>query len=74
MHSKPDRLHFDIFTSLNDFSLLCKVRYFPYLDLPTPINVNDEVHEPSDLFDEFSSMLIISLCFLCPLYDMKRER
>jgi hypothetical protein len=47
---------------------LCKVRKSPHLDLPTLINVNDEVHEPPNLFDEFSSVLIISVCLLYRLY------
>jgi len=54
-------MHTNFFISPHHFSLLCKVRYSPYLDLSTLINVNDEVHEPPNLFDELSGVLIISL-------------
>lgn len=53
---------------------LCKVRNSAYLDLPTLINVDDEVHEPPNLFDEFSSVLIISLHFLCRYVHIKKGR
>ena len=58
------KLHTNLFTSPNGFLLLCKVRNTPYLDLPTLIDINDQVHEPPNLFDEFSSVLIISVCLL----------
>jgi hypothetical protein len=69
---QPYRLHTDLFTSPNGFLLLCKVRNTPYLDLPTLININDEVHEPSNLLNEFSSVLIISLHFLCRYVHIKK--
>jgi len=60
MFGQLHRMHTNFFTSPNHFFLLCKVRNSPYLDLSTLINVNDEVHEPPNLFDELSSVLIIS--------------
>jgi len=62
-------MHTNLFTSPNDFSLLCKVRNSPYLDLSTLINVNDEVHKPPDLFDELSGVLIISLRLPIPSHE-----
>jgi hypothetical protein len=69
---QPYKLHTNLLSSPNGFLLLCKVRNIPYLDLPTLVNVDDEVHEPPNLFDELSGVLIISILLLCPLYQGRR--
>jgi hypothetical protein len=72
VHGQIHRLHTNLFTSPKELLLLCKVRNSPHLDLPTLININDEVHEPPNLFDELSGVLIISILLLCPLYQGRR--
>jgi hypothetical protein len=64
----------DLFTSPHRLShFRYKVRDFLHLDFPTLINVDDEVHEPSNLLDELSSVLIISFHLSCPFYQGKED-
>lgn len=46
-------------------------------DLPTVVNIDDEVHKPPNLLDEFASVLLVSsflLCFDSSIHDDTEER